>query len=86
LRLGERSNLEVSWVQFNNTFLGVKARLHKRYVTDIFAQLNDYYFIAIIDIYFYETFSTPTSSKQAFALHSLDTLSDVKIKELALLF
>ncbi len=36
---------------------------------------NDFTFI--IDIYFYETLSTPTQSK-ALALHSLDTLSDVR--------
>jgi len=40
----------------------------------------------IISLYFYETFSNLTSRKQAHALHSLDTLSDVRTKLLALPF
>jgi hypothetical protein len=49
-------------------------------------KLYDNDFGSIIDIYFYETFSNLTSQKYVLALHSLDTLSDVGIKVLALLF
>jgi hypothetical protein len=45
---------------------------------------NDY--SLIIDIYFYETFSTLTQKHLVLALHSLDTLSDVRIKAFTLLF
>ncbi len=43
-------------------------------------------FTLIIDIYFYETFSTLNSNQLVLALHSLDTLSDVRIKAFMLLF
>jgi hypothetical protein len=44
---------------------------------------NDY--SSIIDKYFYETLST-LSQNLALALHSLDTLSDIRIKAFTLLF
>jgi hypothetical protein len=37
-------------------------------------------FTSIIDIYYYETFSTSNLIEKALALHSLYTLSDVRIK------
>jgi hypothetical protein len=42
-------------------------------------------FTLIIDIQFYETFSASNLFK-ALALHSLDTLSDIRIKAFTLLF
>jgi hypothetical protein len=42
-------------------------------------------FISIINIYFYETFST-SNKHLALVLYSLDTLSDVRIKVFTLLF
>jgi hypothetical protein len=50
-----------------------------------FIIIYDNYFTLIIDIYFYETLSTPTQSK-ALVLHSLDTLPDIRIKAFTLLF
>ncbi len=52
---------------------------YKKFFSLLLIYDND--FTLIIDIYFYETFS----SKQVLVLHSLDTLSGVKIKALALL-
>ncbi len=51
-----------------------------------FIKVYDNDFTSIIDIYFYETFSTPNPKYKALALHSLDTLSDVWIKVFTLLF
>jgi hypothetical protein len=45
---------------------------------------NDY--PSIIDIYFLETFSTLNSNIEVLVLHSLDTLSHVRIKAFMLLF
>ncbi len=41
---------------------------------------------SIIDIYFYETFSTSSQNLLALVLSSLDTLSDIRIKAFTLLF
>ncbi len=43
-------------------------------------------FTLIIDIYFYETFSTLNVIQKALALHSLDTLSNIRLKAFTLLF
>ncbi len=43
-------------------------------------------FTLIIDTYFDETLFTFTPLLKAFALHCLDTLSDVRIKAFTLLF
>ncbi len=40
----------------------------------------------IINIYFYETFSTLSQNLLALVLNSLDTLSDIRIKAVTLLF
>jgi hypothetical protein len=40
----------------------------------------------IINIYFYETFSTLSQNLLAIVLNSLDTLSDIRIKAVTLLF
>jgi hypothetical protein len=53
-----------------------------KFVDDLYK--ND--FTSIIDIYFHETFSTPNTNQYALALHSLDTLSDIRIKEFMLIF
>jgi hypothetical protein len=43
-------------------------------------------FTSIINIYFYETFSTLNLIQEALEFHSLDTLSDIRIKAFMLLF
>ncbi len=43
-------------------------------------------FTSIIYIYFYETFSTLSLNLKVLAFHSLDTLSDVRMKAFTLLF
>jgi len=48
---------------------------------EILFTINDKDFRSIIDMNFYETFSTLT-----FVLHTLDTLSYIRIKALELLF
>jgi hypothetical protein len=42
--------------------------------------LYDNDFGSIINVYFFGTFSNLTSQKYTLALHSLDTLSDIRIK------
>jgi hypothetical protein len=64
-------------------------RHHRQFRQDrlpVAIALWDNDFRSIIDIYFYETFSNPNSRKLALGPQSLDTLSDVRIKVLALLF
>ncbi len=55
-------------------------------IFSVFTILYDDNFTSIIDIYFYETFSTPNPKYKAHMLHSLDTLSDIRIKAFTLLF
>ncbi len=55
-------------------------------LTSSLRYLYDNDFTSIIDIYLYETFSTLNSNQLALAFHSLDTLSDIRIKVIMLLF
>jgi hypothetical protein len=62
--------------------LGSRVRIAALALAEIMAKIYVHvnYFTSIIDIYFYEIFSTPNSQKYTLALQFLDTLSDIKIK------
>ncbi len=68
-------------VRYTET-LQLYTSFYKIYKYKILIKVYDNDYTSIINIYLYETFST----LKALALHSLDTLSDIRIKALTLLF
>ncbi len=66
-----------SWKEFSYTFfLGWKVDRNFHFIECFWWKVYDNEYSSIIDIYFYETFSTQTSSACTLSYH-LDTLSDV---------